>query len=159
MKKLIVGLMAVAMLVGVSLADTKSVIVTASGAAAYSAAVPVSGWLDKIEIVKSDDNEVVDIDIGTFDGTTAIDTFVNIDALATSVDKVVVRPGAVRTSAAGVAMTAVVAVGSTTNDVTTQIVVPVERIMVGGNVLVKVNASAGTNATVKAIFYFEPTDK
>lgn len=145
-----------------AMADTATVTVTAAGAATYSAAIPASGWLDRIELVKSSDNDVVDVVVATYSGTTALTTFASISAMATSSDTAVIVPRKVATTSAGVAMTAVTSADTrtTTNNVcTTILAVPYERYMIGGNVKLKVGASAGTNATVTATIYYEPTKR
>lgn len=139
-------------------ADTVTTTVSATGADAYSSAIPISGYLDRVEIVKSGDNDVVNIDVATFSGTTAIDTYVDINALATATDKVVIRPRFVGTGLSGTSLTAATAgdTGAITNGyASTVLTVPYERPLVGGNIKLKVGASAGTNATVTATFYYE----
>lgn len=128
--------------------------VTASGAAAYSDQIPASGYLDRIEIIKSGDNDVVDIDVATFSGTTIVDGLVDINALATATDTVVIRPRRVGTGVSGTALAGALGANAGTN-VTQVLVAPYERPMVGGNLKLKVTAGAGTNATVTARFYFE----
>jgi len=158
MKKLLVCA-AVGFLALAAVADTATVTVTATGAAAFSAPINASGYLDRIEIVKSDDNDVVDITLGTYSGTTAVEKYVDISALATATDVVVVRPRVLRTSAAGAVMTGAssgVEVGTGTNAVATTVLVGAyEKPLIGGNMKLRVGAAAGTNATVTATLYYQ----
>ena len=158
MKKLLLALAAVAICTSYAVADSKTVTVTATGAAAYSDQIPVSGYIERVELVKSTDNDVVDIDLGTFDGTTLLESVVDINALATATDTVVLRPRVVGTGLSGTALAAVTGTAVGTNT-TQMLTVPYERIMAGGNLKLKVTAAAGTNATVKATIYYERTDK
>lgn len=162
MKRLIT-LAVMALCVQAAFGDSVSVTVSATGSAAYSDPINASGWLDRIEIVKSSDNDVVDVIVGTYSGTTVLEKFVNITSLATATDTVVIRPRAVGTLlTAGTALTAAatVYIGEITNAVSgTVLVAPYERMMIGGNCKLYVGASAGTNATVKATIYYEPLKK
>jgi hypothetical protein len=163
MKKSILILAAVLACSG-AFADSVSATVTSTGAAAYSAAIPASGWLDRIEIVKSSDTGTVDIVIGTCSGTNFMEKFVNIDDLAEGTDTVVLRPRAVGTLlTAATALTAATTTyaGDATNGtnavVTTVLTAPYERMMLGGNL--KLCANSTTNAVIVATIYFEPTKK
>ena len=163
MKRLLIFAAAVALFASFAAADSATVEVTAAGAATYSDAINISGYIERVELVKSADNDVVDIDLATFSGTTILESIVNIDALATATDTVVIRPRVVGTGLSGSALAAVVTsgpYGEGTNGVaTTALTVPYERIMAGGNVKLKVTAAAGTNATVKATIYYQRTAK
>jgi hypothetical protein len=145
----------------VAFADSVTVLITSTGAATYSSPINASGWLDRIEIVKSSDTGTCDIVVGTFSGTTALEKFVNISALAEGTDSVVLRPRAVGTLiTAATALTAAgtVYVGEITNAVAgTVLTAPYERMMLGGNL--KLYASSQTNAVITATIYFEPTKK
>lgn len=158
MKRLILCACAVLFVAAAAQSDTATATVTTAGAAGYSAVIPASGWLDRVEIVKSSDNDVVDIDLATWSGTTAVQTFVDINALATSTDQKVVIPRTVGTTSGGTALTAAGAIvaGASTNAVAgTVLVVPYEKYLIGGNLKLKVGSSAGTNATVTATLYYE----
>ena len=158
MKRLLVFAAAVALFASFAVADSATVEVTAAGAATYSDAINISGYIERVELVKSTDNNVVDIDVATFDGTTILESIVNIDALATSTDTVVIRPRVVGTGLSGSALAAVTGTAVGTNT-TQMLTVPYERIMAGGNIKLKVTAAAGTNATVKATIYYQRTAK
>lgn len=158
MKKLLTFAAAVALFASFAVADSATVEVTAAGAATYSDAINISGYIERVELVKSTDNDVVDIDVATFSGTTILESIVNIDALATATDTVVIRPRVVGTGLSGTALAAVTGTAVGTNT-TQMLTVPYERIMAGGNIKLKVTAAAGTNATVKATIYYERTAK
>jgi hypothetical protein len=158
MKKLLTFAAAVALFASFAVADSATVEVTAAGAATYSDAINISGYIERVELVKSTDNDVVDIDVATFSGTTILESIVDINALSTSTDTVVIRPRVVGTGLSGSALAAVVTSGPY-GVATTALSVPYERIMAGGNVKLKVTAAAGTNATVKATIYYQRTAK
>ena len=160
MKRIMLTL-AAAMLTICAVADTRTVTVSATGADAFSEQINASGWLDRVEIVKSTDNDVVNIDLATWTGTTAVDTYVDINALATATDVVVIRPRVIGTGASGTALAAagLLVAGGVTNVSGTVLVAPYERPMIGGNLKLKVGASAGTNATITATIFYEPTKK
>ena len=158
MKRLLIFAAAVALFASFAAADSATVEVTAAGAATYSDAIDISGYIERVELVKSTDNDVVDIDLATFSGTTILESIVNIDALATATDTVVIRPRVVGTGLSGTALAAVTGTAVGTNT-TQMLTVPYERIMAGGNIKLKVTAAAGTNATVKATIYYQRTAK
>jgi hypothetical protein len=158
MKRLLICAAAVALFASFAVADSATVEVTAAGAATYSDAINISGYIERVELVKSSDNDVVDIDVATFSGTTILESIVDINALATATDTVVIRPRVVGTGLSGTALAAVTGTAVGTNT-TQMLTVPYERIMAGGNVKLKVTAAAGTNATVKATIYYERTAK
>jgi hypothetical protein len=141
---------------GAAFADTASVTVTAAGADAYSSAIPASGYIEKVEIVKSSDNDAVTFVLATYSGTTALDTIVS-DTLATGTDTKVYKPRSVGTGTSGTALAAVVA-GTSTN-ATQVLTVPYERFLAGGNLKAKIGASAGTNATINVTVYYAPMRK
>jgi hypothetical protein len=160
MKKLLLALAAVALCTSYAVADEKTVVVTAAGATTYSDPINISGYIERVEIVRTPapGSAVVDIDLGTFSGTTLMQSIVNIDAAATNFTPVAVIPRVVGTTVAGVALTAATGTAVGTNT-TTMLTVPYERIMVGGNLKLKVTALAGTNATVTAVIHYERSPK
>jgi hypothetical protein len=165
MKKLLLALAAVALCTSYAVADEKTVVVTAAGATTYSDPINVSGYIERVEIVRTPapGSAVVDIDLGTFSGTTLMQSIVNIDAAATNFTPVAVIPRVVGTTVAGVALTAAVSAGpygeGTNGVATTVLIAPYERIMAGGNLKLKVTALAGTNATVTAVIHYERSPK
>lgn len=129
-------------------------------ATTYSDWIPVSGWLDKIEISQTA-SRTCDVIVATYTATgangSAIETFAACYGLAGSK---VVRPRVYGTSTAGAALT----VTSTTTATYYEsiITIPYERAMVSGNVAIKIQGSnlvaASTNDIVIGIIY-EPTKK
>ncbi len=162
MKK--IGLILVA-LIGVGVlaqADTASVtMVTTNGQAiTYSDPIPVSGILEKIEVVQTA-GATATVTIATYSGTTAVDTFASLSSL---VGNKVVRPRIIGTTTAGVNLAAAVQAGSDTltNQTGTALIGLYEKPLIGGNVKMAVtdagSSSTGTN-TVKAILYFQRLER
>jgi len=91
-------------------------------------------------------------------GTTAIDTFLT---LATATANTIVRPRVIGTTTAGVALTGVVGSGiyGTNAVATTILTAPYERIMLGGDIRLKVVSGSVAPNTVNARIYYEPTKK
>jgi hypothetical protein len=56
-------------------------------------------------------------------------------------------------------MAAVVAEVGTGTNVTQSLVAPYERLMIGGDLKLKVGSAAGTNATVTAKIFYQPLPK
>ena len=160
MKKLFLTLAAVALCTSYAVADSKTVIVTAAGADTYSDPIDISGYIERVEVVRTPTatSDIVNIDLGTWSGTTLLESIVDINSAATNMTAVIARPRVVGTTVAGVALAAVTGTAVGTNT-TTMLTVPYERIMAGGNLRLKVGASAGTNATVTATIYYERTAK
>jgi hypothetical protein len=149
-----------------AVADESASIVVQStnGVAAYSSAINVSGWLDRVEIVKSGDTGTCDIVLGTYSGTTALEKFVNISALAEGTDTVVLRPralGTVLTAGTALSASTTTYAGDATNGtnavVTTVLYAPYERMMVGGNL--KMCVTSTTNAVITAKLFYERSPK
>jgi hypothetical protein len=156
MKKMTVGfliLMAGAML---ALADSVvvDVAVTNGQAITYSDPINVSGWLDKIELYQSRGTVATSaVVIATYDDTTARDTLVSATALTSArVIRLRVQP----TDNTGTVIPAV-ASGTDATNTTTMLMVPYERVIIGGNVKMAVTATtlapAVTN-TVRAVIYY-----
>ena len=118
-----------------------------------SAALPINGYVDKIEISQNA-QATSTVVVASYDvNGTAIDTLVS--ASANSADTLVVRPRFVGTSTAGVALTA--ATTTTASYYATVLSVPYERAMVRGNVKVVVTPDGVgvglTNTMTVAVFY------
>jgi hypothetical protein len=161
MKKLL-ALAAVCLIATAAICDTVTVTLSAAGASAYSDPINISGYLDRVEVYRTGDptSDVIDIDLATFIGTTAVETYVDLNAVATNAAPTVIRPRVLPTTAAGVALTAATAIVSTTDAstnavATTVLVGAYEKPLVGGNTKLKITALAGTNATVTATLYYE----
>jgi hypothetical protein len=160
MKRLLIFAAAVALFASFAVADSVTVTVNGTNAITFSDAINASGWLDRVEIVKSGDTGTCDIVLGTYSGTTSLEKFVNIDDLAEGTDSVVLRPRAVGTLlTAGTALSASTTTyaGDATNGtnavVTTILMAPYERFMIGGNT--KLAVTSTTNAVITATLYFE----
>lgn len=159
MNKIVCGIVGGLLVVSAAMADTMTatVSVTNGQPATLSGAIPVSGWLDKIEIVQSGGTGSTSaVVVATYSGTTAVDTFATKTLAAASQ---IFRPRVVGTANTG---TALAAAATGTNDYTagTVLAAPYERILIGGNVKLSV---AGTNVkntnTVTATIYYEPLKK
>lgn len=128
-----------------------------NGQISTSAALPVSGYLDRIEMYGANAAMTSAVVVASYtSGGTAIDTFANVTALAETTPKVI-RPRFVGTTTAGTTIAPVELVGGT--NVSTILTAPYERPIIGGNVKVKVTGTvANTNTVVVTIFY-EPLPK
>jgi hypothetical protein len=164
MKRFLSIFAVLAVVCGVSFADSAQMSVTVTnGQTTISDPISASGWLDRIEItVTGSSTSTVTVASYAADGTTAVDTFLTLtDATANKV----VRPRVIGTTTAGVnlaAASAIVAVGdnTATNAVSTQVLVSqYDRIMVGGDIRLKVVAGSAAANTVTAKVYYEPTRK
>jgi hypothetical protein len=115
-----------------------------------SAALPVSGILNKIEISGFSAAVTGTVTVATYDGTTAVDTIVNLSALsANKIIRLMVQP----TDNTGTVIPAVVSAGST--NTTTQLVVPYQPVMLGGNIKVRTINTDGNSIACKVVFYYE----
>ena len=130
-------------------------VTTATGAVTtVSAQIPVSGYLDRVEIIQTADRTNT-FTIATYDSTTAIDTVVASGALT---GNKVIRPRIIGTTTAGVALAGVVATGTNTSAAASSVLVAgYEKPLVGGNLKVSILGDAANVATtaVKVRFYFE----
>jgi hypothetical protein len=118
-----------------------------------SDAIPVSGWLDKIEISGSGSTRTSTVTIATYTGTTAVETFAS--SISNNTAKVI-RPRVKGTDVYGTALTYAIINGGDATNVTQIVTVPYEKPMVGGNLKINiVNLSAGYN-TNKVVIYYEP---
>lgn len=136
-----------------------SITVTNAQAITYSDPLPVSGWLDKIEVV-TDADSTQTVTVATYNGTTAVDTYATKAISGASKTATVFRPRLIGTSNAGVA----IAGAGTTNEfniaATTALVAAYERPMIGGNVKCAVTGTANDgSATVAVTIYYEPLKK
>ena len=139
-----------------------SVTVT-NGQTTISESISASGWLDRIEItVTGSSTSAVTVASYAADGTTAVDTWLTIAAATANT---VVRPRVIGTTTAGVnlaAASALVTINTSgeTNAVPTQVLIAqYDRIMIGGDIRLKVVAGSAAANTVTAKVYYEPTAK
>jgi hypothetical protein len=148
-----VGLVAMASVV---MADSVTVTVSRPGAVgagvAYSAPIPASGWLDRVEFISTSTGLTNTFTLATYEGTTAQQKFVEYSTTATGTQYKVVSPRITATTTAGVALAAVD--GGTNSQ--TVLVAQYDRMIIGGNLKLAVSPAL-TNATteVKAILYFD----
>lgn len=131
---------------------TKSVAVTNNQAITYSDQfnIPGGAIIDKIEVVQSVSNAT--ITVATYSGTTAIETLASLTTLATTTK--LIRPVFLPTDNTGTALTASAGTGTNT---LTQLVIPYEKAVGGGNIKMAVTAGAmdagSTNTVSATIFY------
>jgi hypothetical protein len=136
-----------------------------NGETSTSAAIPVSGWLDRVEVSQSS-TVTSTVTVATFDGTTAMEKFVYLASLTDTTK--IVRPRVVGTGITGTDLAAAAAshvAGTGTNSVvSTVLVAPYERMLIGGNTKIQVvntscnGATGGTN-DVKVVIYYERLSK
>lgn len=155
MKKMLAMVVVVACVATVARADFYEYsVTTATGAVTtVSAQIPISGYLDRVEIIQTA-GRTNSFTIASYDGTTAVDTVVSVSALATATD--VIRPRIIGTTTAGVNLAAA-ANGTNNYTAGTVLVANYERPLVGGNIKVSILGNAANVATtaVKVRFYFE----
>jgi hypothetical protein len=157
MKKMLAVVAMVACVATVARADFYEYsVTTATGAVTtVSDQIPISGYLDRVEIIQTA-GRTNSFTIASYDGTTAVDTIVASGALT---GNKVIRPRVIGTTTAGVNLAPAVQAGSdaVTNNVGTALIAAYERPMVGGNIKVSILGDAANVATtaVKVRFYFE----
>jgi len=122
-----------------------------------SAALPVSGWLDKIELSGPGEGATNSVVIATWDGTNAVDTLASVSSM-TNTPKVI-RLRVVPTDNEGTDLAAAFsALGKDTN--ASQVIsIPYDKVLVGGNIKVRTINTAGNDNNLKVVFYFEPLKK
>jgi hypothetical protein len=156
----------VAMLIGLAFAvsvqaDSMPVTLTSStNAAVVSDAIPISGYLERIEITQTA-GRTNTITLASYEGSTAVDAFVSLTDLA---GNKVVRPRVIGTTTAGVNLASVVtADAGVTNAAAGQVLVAqYDKVLVGGTIKLAATANAanGTNSTaIKAVIYWSPIHK
>ena len=159
MKKLI-GILAVVLIAFSvnALADSYSYEMVSGGTQVLTtAALPVSGYLDKIEVTPLTGSGTNNIVIATYAGTKAVEVIGLITPL-TTVSKVI-RLRSLPTDNTGTALAAVEGVGYGTNGATTMLVVNYDKILAGGNLKI-VSTNTGTIAVTNVFtFYYEPLKK
>jgi hypothetical protein len=154
MKKMLGIVVAALVVAGVAQAAVyEETFTVTTNAAVTSAILPISGTIDKIEVIQSADvtNTVV---VATYSGTTAVDTILTLADLE---GNKVVRPRVIGTTTAGVNLAAA---ANGTNDYTagTILVANYEAPYVAGNVkavLTANAANAAVSSTITLRFYFK----
>jgi len=173
MKKATIGIGIALLVSGLAFAESQEFTVTAeSNQTAYSSALNVHGYIDRIELEKTGSQS--DVVIGTFTtGNATIDTFVSVSNWEDGgVQYKVIRPRLIGTTTDGTALAAAVgAYAVTTNSLgqsltnwvaTTTLQAQYEKPLAGGNVKVKfTNDATGSNVTTKVVgrIYFEPVTR
>lgn len=129
-----------------------------TGDVVTSAAIPVSGWLDRIEYSQHA-NGTSSVVVATYDGTTAVNTFMSLSSL-TDTTKVVI-PRVIGTGNTGTALTGAWAGGGTNLSAaaTTVLVGAYERQMIGGNTKIVITGESVPAQDVKVVIYYEPLKK
>jgi len=150
------GVLALVTVVAMAQAPVSVTLTGTNGAAIqYSDAIPVSGILDKIEIVQTGTASTNLVTLATYSGTTAVETFVSLADNTAGAD--VVRLRVLPTANTGSALAAASTGGTNTSvAVTTALMVPYQAPWIGGNVKMAVTGSgtASTNVwTVTATIY------
>jgi len=155
MKKM-TGIMVAALVVaGVARAAVyEETFTVTTNAAVTSAILPISGTIDKIEVIQASAAVTNSIVVATYSGTTAVDTILTLTDLA---GNKVVRPRVIGTTTAGVNLAAA---ANGTNDYTagTVLVANYEAPYVAGNVKAVLTANAANAAVASTItlrFYFK----
>ena len=159
MKKLSLTVLAMLALVAVSSAEVSTV-----GSIGFSTStqnsiigdLPVSGYLDKIEMWGENAASTSSVVVATYTSTnqsaTAIDTYATVSSLAGTTPKVV-RPRVIGTTTAGVDITAA---ATTTNSTSTMLGALYERPMIGSLTQIRITATvvaAAGNTNQFRIFY------
>jgi len=120
-----------------------------------SAALPVSGWLDKVEIVNTS-GATTDVMVATFTGTTPIDQYVY--AVANANVAKVIRPRFIGTGNTGTDLAGAVS-GASSNAATTVLMASYDRAMLGGNLKVLVTNGVPANAAFSVKIFFDPVKR
>lgn len=152
MKKIVSLVLGVMLLVAVSAqADSYTYSLTsAANSTNTSDAIPISGWLDKVELSINGTATTQTMLIATFDGTVAVDVIVT-NAVTS---KKVVRPRVQPTDNTGTVIPAVESSGGT--NATTVLNVVYDKILAGGNIKVRTVNDSTIASTNKVVFYYEP---
>jgi len=153
MRKIVMGILACLCAVSV-MADSYTYTYSSAGIGTnLSDAIPISGWLDKIELSNGTGAAATTtVVVATYDGTTAIDTLVTKAVTTPVVVRLRVQP----TDNTGTVIPAVAITGAETN-VTTLLTVPYGPVLVGGNIKIStINVHSTTTNENKIVFYYEP---
>jgi len=120
-----------------------------------SADLPVSGELDRVILWNSVNTQTSVVTIASYAGTSIADVIYTGKVSAAAI--VVARPRRVGTDSAGTALTAAQIAGSTdTNLVSTILYVPYEKILLSGNIKIRVvdESTASATNTLHAQFLY-----
>ena len=151
MRKIVIGLIVALCAVG-AFADSYTYTYTSLGNSTNTSdALPVSGWLDKIEVSGLGATRTNTVTVATYDGTTAIDTLASATLTTAKVIRLRVQP----TDNTGTVIPAVAITGAETN-VTTLLTVPYGPVLVGGNLKCNIINDHANSNDVKVVIYYEP---
>ena len=156
MKKLLAVLALFATLITFAQADTAtmSLTVTNGQAITYSDQISASGYLDKIEVVQ-DAAATSTVTVATYSGTTSVESYASLSGLATATK--LIRPRVLPTDNTGTAIASVAGTGTNT---LTQLNVPYQMPLIGGNLKLAVTGTANDGAnTVTVTLYYIPIKK
>jgi hypothetical protein len=127
---------------------------TNNKAIAYSDPLPISGYIERIEVFQSSSVATTTVTVASYDANnTALTTY----ASKACVGNQVFTPRVVGSSTAGVTLTAATGSSSGTNT-TTMLVVPYEKLMIGGNSKVAVTGGDAplTAYTINVTVFYTP---
>lgn len=124
---------------------------------AASSDLPVNGELDRIILWNTDPKGTSVVVIANYAGTAIADVLYTGIVNNASAAPIVVIPRRVGTDTSGTALTHAITTGASTNYVTQSMSVPYEKIMLGGNVKVRVVNQGTTTVTnyLNAQFIFK----
>jgi len=149
MRKIVIGLIVALCAVG-AFADSYTYTYTSLGNSTNTSdALPVSGWLDKIEVSGLGATRTNTVTVATYDGTTAIDTLANATLTTAKIIRLRVQP----TDNTGTVIPAVAGTG--TNSLT-QLNVPYGPVLIGGNLKCNIINDHANSNDVKVVIYYEP---
>jgi len=153
MKKMIGILAVLAVFVMNAQAETYVYEVTmANNTTNLSEALPVSGYINKIEISGFSAAVTGTVTVATYDGTTAVDTLVNV--ATTSANKII-RLMVPPTDNTGTALAAAFSALGTGTNATQVLTIPYQPVMAGGNIKVRTINIHGNSIDCKVVFYYE----
>jgi hypothetical protein len=159
MKKVLIGLMAMGLVIGVASADvyTTTMVVT-NGESEYSDQLPISGYLDKVEVVLTGGDALSTnmVMLGTWSGTTVTDIYVTNQITQPTAVKVY-RPRFIGTTTAGTDIagaTASSTLASTNIVATTVLEAKYEKALVGSNLKIKLYGVGIINTCTNVIRIF-----
>ena len=159
MKKMIVGVLSMLVMAGFVCADSYTYTYVAANCTNTSEVIPISGWLDKIELSQTAglsttrSNVIV---VATYNGTTAVDTLASVTLGAAKVVRLRVQP----TDNTGTVIPAVWSgSGTAGTNASTILSVPYGPVLVGGNIKVTIQNDHANASTNVITFYYEPLKK
>lgn len=154
-KQMIVAVIGMLALAGVVCADSYTYsLVSAANSTNTSDAVPVSGYLDKIEMSINAATCSNNIMVATYDGTTPIDKIASNNVATFTI----VRPRVQPTDYTGTVIPAATAT-TDSNTVATVLSVVYDKILIGGNVKIYTINPFAIASTNKVVIYYEPLKK